>query len=85
MEIEQVLRDRIAKDPTATVSVVLCCTPGASVPEDELAKRGLKVSEVQRIENECLIYGDIVLRDIEALAAVPGIDEVASAPEASIL
>ena len=85
MKIEQVLRDRIAEEPTAKASVVLCCVPGASVPEDELAKRGLKVSEVQRVADECLIYGDIVLGDIAGLGDVPGIDEVASAPEARAL
>ena len=85
MEIEQALRDLIAQDPTQTASVVLCCKASAAPPEAELASRGFRVSEAQRAEDECFIYGDIALGDIEGLSDLEGIEVVSSAPEASIL
>ena len=85
MEIEQALRDLISKDPTVKATVVLCCKAEPPVPEDELVSRGFKVSEIQRADDECFIYGDIILGNIERLSDVTGIEIVSSAPEAKIL
>ena len=84
MEIEPALHDLISKDPTAKATVVLCCKAQPPVSEDELASRGFKVSEIQRADDECFIYGDITLGDIERLSEVTGIEIVSSAPEATI-
>ena len=85
MEIEQALRDLISKDPTMKTTVVLCCKAQPPVHEDELVSRGFQILEIQSADDECFIYGDITLGNIERLSEVVGIEIVSSAPEAKIL
>jgi len=84
MEIEQALREQIAKTPQSTAPVVLCFHGKAEVPEAELERHGFHVTEIQRVADECFVYGNVVLARVESLGDVPGIDVVSSAPDASI-
>lgn len=84
MKIDQDLRERIDRNPDGRGQVVLCCRVSAGVTEPMLASYGYKVSEIQTAGDECFIFGDIRLGDLNALSALPGVDSASSAPDAEI-
>lgn len=85
MKIDQDLRDRMDRNPDVREQVVLCYRVSAGVTESALASYGFEVSEIQTVEDECFVFGDIRLGDLEALSALPGVDTASSAPDAEIL
>lgn len=84
MKIDHDLQERIRRQPEAVEEIALCCKATAAVADDDLKRRGFTVLERQSVADECFIYGQIRLGDIEKLSALAGIDTVSSAPEAEI-
>lgn len=85
MKIDQDLQDRMRRNPDARETVVLCCRVSSGVTESALAPYGFTVSEIQSVDDECFIFGDVRLGDLEALSAMPGLETASSAPDAQIL
>ena len=85
MKIDQDLHDRMIRNPDAREPVVLCCRMSSGVTEAALAPYGFTVSEIQSVDDECFIFGDVRLGDLEALSGVPGLETASSATDAQIL
>ena len=81
MKIDQDLRDRMDRQPDVRAWIVLGCRVSAGVTESALASLGFRVSQIQSVDDECVIIGHIRLGDLGTLSALPGLETASSAPD----